>query len=272
MYTFGSICWCFFNLFLCNLRSDVASALDASNKNADWGGKWFPNLPNSVSDTNPLVEFTPSNDDVHMGVVSKYCDDAQTNLTIDWDNSPINYTCFESKYLYFPRDIQPIGISYSIPQEYLAPHKCMDTPIHYTTRIPTFGAHRPLWAKYGEYMFLPIQRWLHNVEHGAIVLLYHPCANVQELTLLKNIVKKCLFRHIITPYILLTMDYPFALVAWGHSLEMSIVDPSLAISFIKEHALRGPETKFDDGQYDYKLMEHAEVISNEEDSHLCPNM
>jgi len=26
------------------------------------------------------------------------------------------------------------------------------------------GSHRPAWARYGEYKFLPKQRWLHNLE------------------------------------------------------------------------------------------------------------
>lgn len=26
--------------------------------------------------------------------------------------------------------------------------------------------HRPLWPVYGEYLFVPPQRWLHSVEHG----------------------------------------------------------------------------------------------------------
>ncbi|KAF5307668.1 hypothetical protein FQR65_LT06723 [Abscondita terminalis] len=272
MYNLGSICWCIFSLFLCNVRNDVASALDSAN---DWNGKWFPNSPDDLLDSNPSIEYVPSGKRNHiaqMGVVSKDCDDAQTNLTIDWNNSPINYTCFESKYLYFPKNLQPIEISYSIPRQYSAAHKCMDTAINYRLRIPTFGTHRPLWAKFGEYMFLPIQRWLHNLEHGAIVLLYHPCANMQELVLLKKLVKKCLYRHVITPYTLLTTDYPFALVAWGYSLEMSMIDPALVIDFIKTRALRGPEMKYDDGQYDYKLMYHANIVSDERDSDLCPNM
>ena len=35
--------------------------------------------------------------------------------------------------------------------------------------------------KYGEYAYLPPQRWLHSLEHGAIVLLYHPCANSDQV-------------------------------------------------------------------------------------------
>lgn len=46
--------------------------------------------------------------------------------------------------------------------------------------------HRPLWARYGEYEYCPVQRWLHNVEHGAIVGLYHPCADPEEVLLLRK--------------------------------------------------------------------------------------
>lgn len=68
------------------------------------------------------------------------------------------------------------------------------------------GTHRPLWAKYGSYKFLPKQRWIHNLEHGAVVMLYHPCANRLEVNILRNLVEKCLYRHVITPYNLLTPE------------------------------------------------------------------
>jgi len=29
--------------------------------------------------------------------------------------------------------------------------------------IPS-GDHRPVWPKFGEYIFVPPQRWLHNIE------------------------------------------------------------------------------------------------------------
>lgn len=31
-------------------------------------------------------------------------------------------------------------------------------------------------------------------------MLYHPCANPLEVERLKNLVSKCLWRHVITPY------------------------------------------------------------------------
>ena len=70
-----------------------------------------------------------------------------------------------------------------IPKRYMPIHRCMKTYIRYTERIPMIGPHRPLWAKYGEYLYLPPQRWLHNIEHGAIVLLYHPCSDAEQVNL-----------------------------------------------------------------------------------------
>ena len=37
---------------------------------------------------------------------------------------------------------------------------------------PSVGRHRERWGKWGEYDFLPPQRWMHNNEHGAAVFLY----------------------------------------------------------------------------------------------------
>jgi hypothetical protein len=127
----------------------------------------------------------------------------------------------------------------------------------------------PLWARYGEYTFLPTQRWLHNLEHGAIVLLYHPCSNQNLVAQLKKIVKSCLFRHIITPYRNLTQERPFAIAAWATSLEFSVVDETMITNFIKNFALKGPEKTPKDGQYSEFLKEAAKVVS-ENDSEICP--
>lgn len=62
------------------------------------------------------------------------------------------------------------------------------------------GGHRPLWPVYGEYKYVPPQRWLHSVEHGAVVMLYHPCAPVGFVEKLKKLVRDCLRKHIISPY------------------------------------------------------------------------
>ena len=47
--------------------------------------------------------------------------------------------------------------------------------------------------------FVPKERWLHNIEHGAVVMLYDPCTLEAEVNKLKRIVRSCIKKHIITP-------------------------------------------------------------------------
>lgn len=97
------------------------------------------------------------------------------------------------------------------------------------------------------------------------------CSNFQ-LDIVKNLIKKCLYRHIITAYDLLEPERPFALVAWGRSLEFSVVDQLVVVSFIRLYALQGPEKIFSDGQYNQTLIEQANIISSADDDVLCQNL
>lgn len=107
---------------------------------------------------------------------------------------------------------------------------------------------------------------------GAIVGLYHPCADPQQVEKMKGLIKGCLFRHVITPYLNLTQERPLALVGWRASLEMAQFDFNLGKNFIKTYAQTGPEQVFRDGQYHQLLTEKAEYVSNVIDSELCPNL
>lgn len=55
-----------------------------------WTGRWFPERPVSGPNPNPLKMDTER---PPMGVEDPNCDDAKTNLTLDWDNSFLDYTC-----------------------------------------------------------------------------------------------------------------------------------------------------------------------------------
>ncbi|XP_021437778.2 tumor protein p53-inducible protein 13 isoform X3 [Oncorhynchus mykiss] len=79
-------------------------------------------------------------------------------------------------------------------------HVCMDTPITYNHTIPNSGAHRTVGAESGEYLYCPPQRWLNNLQHGATVFLYHPCAPVRQRDLLSVLGHCCLSDYIITPH------------------------------------------------------------------------
>ncbi|XP_018396394.1 PREDICTED: uncharacterized protein LOC108774724 isoform X1 [Cyphomyrmex costatus] len=178
-----------------------------------WPGRWMPEKPNNSklpfkislnNERNEYESITEFPHEMYMGHVSPECDDAKTNLTLDWDHTPSEYTCYGHNFM--PRKITARIYCENIPKTYRAAHKCMNQKIEYDSIIPLYGPHRPLWPVYGEYKYVPKQRWLHSLEHGAIVMLYHPCANPSEVKRLKNLVSKCLWRHIITPYSYLEED------------------------------------------------------------------
>lgn len=134
------------------------------------------------------------------------------------------------------------------------------------------GDHRPVWSVYGEYSYVPVQRWIHNLEHGAIVAIYHPCVDQRMLDDFRKIIKKCLYRHIITAYEMVSIERPFALVAWGRSLEMSVINSEIVIGFIRMNALQGPEKVSRNGHYAGGIVEHAKYVSDADDNNLCPKM
>ncbi|XP_047005040.1 uncharacterized protein LOC124624081 [Schistocerca americana] len=263
--------WCFLiSAFLIIMAMKPCESMTTS-KPETWTGRWLPERTTEAAhDANHNLKDAKHG--VKMGVASRFCDDAETNLTVDWNYSPVNYTCFTPKDRYIPDPTSPPLIEKeNIPKAYVAQHYCMDKHLEYDRDLPTFGPHRPLWPIYGEYKFVPRQRWLHSLEHGGIVMLYHPCADPSEVEALKQLVKNCLRRHIISPYNLLDSKRPLALLAWGWRMTFSAVQPQIVQRFIKMHALKGPERIATEGQYDALLENMAEVVSDFEDSDLCPN-
>lgn len=90
--------------------------------------------------------------------------------------------------------------------------------------------------------------------------------------MLQRIVRKCLYRHIITPSRLLPPELPLAVVSWGKRLQMSFVDEELVVEFIKTNALKGLEHSTKIGQYSYGLLEEAKIVSDENDKIICPGL
>ncbi|CAD6198947.1 unnamed protein product [Caenorhabditis auriculariae] len=204
------------------------------------------------------------------------CDDAKSNLKLDWD--PRDYTVFTCPNEYsfaIQKNVDPISVDMVAhntsfdPRKDEVVHKCMDTVLQYDELVPIRGDHRPNWAKYGEYLYVPVQRWLHNLEHGAVVMLYHPCANQYEVNSLREILTSCLYRHVITPYNKLSHTRPIALVSWGARIEMNYVDEEQVVAFIKKFARRAPEDISRNGLYDQFLVRPAQIISDENDSNIC---
>lgn len=142
------------------------------------------------------------------------------------------------------------GIHCSASVEYRI-HVAEGSPITYDSRPPIGGPHyaRP-YPSYGivEHPVLP-GYWVHNLEHGAIVLLYN-CPNgcpdlIREIHGLysdlpgggKSSVREP--RLLVIPYA--DMDHRIAVVAWDHLLELDAFDSARIIAFYNQYIDRGPE-------------------------------
>jgi hypothetical protein len=209
-----------------------------------------------------------------MGPI-KDCDNGKDYLEVDWDPNKDTYLYKCEGEQNLPLTKNSSILETDIPEQ--TPwHKCMDTSLDYKklygTVIPTSGMHRPVWPVYGEYKFLPPQRWLHGQEHGAVTALYHPCVKTELINEFRKLVTGCLRKHLFTPYGNLSKDHPFALVTWKARLQMSTLNKQEIINFIRSHALHAPEDTPKDGLYNFGLIKKSDLVSDEIDSQLCPKM
>ncbi len=132
-------------------------------------------------------------------------------------------------------------------------HVSPPTPITYDYSPPASGPHRPQWGKWGEYTYLPPERWVHNLEHGGIALLYNPCADQATIDALHAYAANRpdddggQFRWVLTPYP--GLQTTIAVVAWDWVYEANCVDTTDIETFVSAHYRQAPEDSGADGSY-----------------------
>jgi Protein of unknown function (DUF3105) len=142
-----------------------------------------------------------------------------------------------------------------------AAHVDVCTPVAYATNPPSSGDHWPVWAAYKAYEVpVPREMYVHNLEHGAVVLAYRCASECPEVLALLEEVRVeaasdplCLTRPggpaarlVLTPDP--HLDTPVAAAAWGATYTATCLDkPSLA-RFVAQHYARGPENTCGDGK------------------------
>jgi len=113
---------------------------------------------------------------------------------------------------------------------------------------PASGPHYDAPANWGVYdQALPDGRWVHNLEHGGIVILYKCPSGCPDLVKqLKDFYASAPqsaewkeVKLVITPYD--KMDHQIAIVAWDWIDEMDTFDSARLLRFYKAHMDRGPE-------------------------------
>lgn len=138
-----------------------------------------------------------------------------------------------------------------------SPHVAACSPVVYDTNPPTSGPHYPFWAAFKAYD-APVPRgfWVHDLEHGAVVITYNcpaGCdAEVQALLAYLDALPPdplCMAplkaRYVITPDP--ELDVLFAASAWGFWLKSNCFDLPALGAFISDHYAKAPENFCFDG-------------------------
>ena len=126
-------------------------------------------------------------------------------------------------------------------------HVPVGTPIEYAHVPPASGTHYPITAPYGVYE-RPVEEglWVHNLEHGAIALLYRCDTDCDEVVPQLEAIHEDLpngafgeVKLIALPYA--TLVPKFMLVAWHWQEPMDSFDPDRVREFYGDFIDRGPE-------------------------------
>ncbi len=136
------------------------------------------------------------------------------------------------------------------------------TAVTYPRYPPASGNHWPCWAPWTtSSRVLPPERYLHNLEHGGIALLYRcdpppggfaadafsngasPCpteaAAVQQFLATAPTDATGRGRYVVSAAP--GLPTRFAAISWGWSLESDVLDPAAFACFCAAHLAQGPE-------------------------------
>jgi hypothetical protein len=134
--------------------------------------------------------------------------------------------------------------------------------VSYGTNPPSSGNHYPIWADYKTYT-RPVPRgfWVHNLEHGAVVITYNcPGGCAGEVAQAQSVIDSyadlgCFTsagvprRIVMTPDPLL--DVRWAASSWGWTLRASCFEPAVFLKFIQDHYNHAPENECH-GDWDFQ--------------------
>jgi hypothetical protein len=127
-------------------------------------------------------------------------------------------------------------------------HVAAGTLVDYRSRPPASGPHYENEAPYAFFdQEVPTGNWIHNLEHGGVVVLYRPdLVSSSDLAALRTMRDNAPIsrqwrttKMVVLPYT--DMDHAVAAVAWDHIDEMDSVDTDQILGFYRTFVDRGPE-------------------------------
>jgi hypothetical protein len=138
-------------------------------------------------------------------------------------------------------------------------HVSPGTPIRWSSNPPATGKHYPSWAGwFRSYSSLERGYWMHNAEHGGVILLYRcPDGCEGDLAALIAVAQarpqdpRCALpvrnRVMVVADPMLPEGTKIAAVAWNAYYTAGCVDAAALTSFVDDHYGRGPEDLCSDG-------------------------
>lgn len=137
-----------------------------------------------------------------------------------------------------------------LPGVHIAPDRY--TPANYNSNPPSSGEHCGIWGEYTTFVNTPLPRcnYIHNLEHGAVVLLHNCPAGCSDVTTAYSKLVKAFkgdavckpARFVITPDPALANK--IAAVAWGFTFTADCLDANataMLSQFVQAHYGNGPE-------------------------------
>jgi hypothetical protein len=134
-----------------------------------------------------------------------------------------------------------------------AVHETVGTDLTYPETPPNWGDHWGVWAIWGEFSTLPEEVWLHNLEHGAIALLYEPSVPSTTVDDLRAWAQGVPdddggnFRWVLAPYPGLPSNV--AAVSWGWTLLLDCADTAALDWMAANHYRDAPEDVGSNGSW-----------------------
>jgi hypothetical protein len=127
-------------------------------------------------------------------------------------------------------------------------------PVSYLTNPPSSGNHYPYWAAYGTYTktFRP-GFWVHNLEHGAVVIGYNcPAGCAEDVAAAQGFIDSLPNDCVAPPRRIIFLPNPeldkkFAASAWGFTLKADCFDRPSFAQFVADHYGHGREAVCGDG-------------------------
>ena len=103
-------------------------------------------------------------------------------------------------------------------------------PVYHLGEPPVSDYHRSIWAAWGDYAYLPPARYLHNLEHGGVVVLYDACGGSELRASLRHYLQTSPLlkargiekRWILTPY--QGLGKAAAILVWGAGMMTDCIE------------------------------------------------